>query len=250
MEGPSIVLLTDELKPFFKKKVDELSGTMAEKFPDLQGATFKKARSWGKHLLLIFDNTTLRVHFLMFGSYRINDSRDREPKLRLRFGTDRVELYSCAVKTLTASELKVYDWSIDLMSDEWDEKSVVKLFRKKPEAMVCDVLMDQAVFPGLGNIIKNEILFELGVHPELKIDDLTPKMQLALVREARDYSLQFYEWKKANVLKKNWKIFRKRKCRVCKSDLAIGKTGKLLRVSYWCERCQPSNPKKKKAARA
>lgn len=246
MEGPSIVILTEELKPFFKKKVDELGGTMAEKFPELDGATFKKARSWGKHLILLFSTATVRVHFLMFGSYRINDSRDRDPKLKLRFGDDRVEFYSCAIKTISTKELKEYDWSIDLMSGEWDEKEVVKLFRKKPDAMVCDVLMDQSVFPGLGNIIKNEILFKLGIHPELHISDISPKQQLALVREARDYSIQFYEWKKANVLKRNWKIFRKRKCPICKSDLAIGKTGKLLRVSYWCEHCQPAHAKQKK----
>ncbi|RYZ79312.1 MAG: endonuclease [Proteobacteria bacterium] len=195
--------------------------------------------------MLVFNNSSLRIHFLMFGSYRINDTRDREPKLRLVFGDDKVEFYSCAIKTITAKELKEYDWSIDLMSDAWDEKQVVKLFRKKPDAMVCDVLMDQAVFPGLGNIIKNEILFKLGIHPELLIGDLSAKMQLGLVREARDYSIQFYEWKKANVLKKNWKIFRKRKCPVCKSDLEIGKTGKLLRVSYWCDVCQARGKQKK-----
>ncbi|RYZ93514.1 MAG: hypothetical protein EOP06_00660 [Proteobacteria bacterium] len=174
MEGPSIVILTEELKPFFKKVVDDLGGTMAEKFPELEGATFKKGEELGKHLLLVFNNSSLRVHFLMFGSYRISNSRDRDPMLRLVFGDDKVEFYSGAIKTISAKELKDYDWSIDLMSEEWDEKEVVKLFRKKPNAMVCDVLMDQAVFPGLGNIIKNEILFELGIHPELLLKTWRP----------------------------------------------------------------------------
>ena len=31
--------------------------------------------------------------------------------------------------------------------------------------MVCDALLDQTVFAGVGNIIKNEVLFRTGVHP-------------------------------------------------------------------------------------
>lgn len=36
-------------------------------------------RSWGKHFLIGFDGFTLRVHFMLFGSYRINERRDTAP---------------------------------------------------------------------------------------------------------------------------------------------------------------------------
>lgn len=35
--------------------------------------------------------------------------------------------------------------------------------------MLCDVLLDQAVMPGVGNIIKNEALFDSGLHPAVKV---------------------------------------------------------------------------------
>jgi endonuclease-8 len=239
MEGPSLKIIREEMKPFEKLKVKEAHGTAALEMSPFVGASLKKVSSWGKHLILELDKTILRIHFLMFGSYRINDSRDREPKLHLTFAKGYINFYSCSVKIISKDELKDYDWSLDLMADDWDEKRVVKMFRSKPKALICDVLMDQSVFPGLGNIIKNEVLFRLRLHPELSVDDLSSKQQLALVRDTRTYSLLFYEWKKINQLKKNWKIFRKRKCPTCKSDLEFRQTGVLQRVSYICEVCQP-----------
>lgn len=238
MEGPSLVLLTEELKPFVKTKVTAAEGTADIAFDKIPGTSLKKALSWGKHLILVFDKTILRIHFLMFGSYRINESKDRDPKLRLSFKDGFVDFYSCSVKTLSKEDLKAYDWSLDLMSDEWDKRRVTKLLREKDDGQLCDLLMDQTIFPGLGNIIKNEVLFRLRFHPEWTLDQLKPKEQLALVREARNYSLQFYEWKKINQLKRNWLIFRKRKCPICKGAVTMKKTGKGQRVSFFCPKCQ------------
>lgn len=38
--------------------------------------------------------------------------------------------------------------------------------------MLCDVLLDQTVLPGVGNIIKNEALFDSGLHPAVKVGGL------------------------------------------------------------------------------
>ena len=112
----------------------------------------------------------------MFGSYRINNPRvNRIPKMELRFGKDRLYFYSCAIKILEEPLDELYDWSLDTMSDEWSTPKAVAKLKKRPEDMVCDVLMDQEVFSGVGNIIKNEVQFRQRLHPETKIEDLTPK---------------------------------------------------------------------------
>lgn len=41
--------------------------------------------------------------------------------------------------------------------------------RRQSCRMLCDVLLDQAVLPGVGNIIKNEALFDSGLHPSVKV---------------------------------------------------------------------------------
>lgn len=236
MEGPSLVIASTEMSKFFGKKVNAVSGS--QDWNELLGQKFISAKSWGKHFILIFSKQTLRIHFLMFGSYRIDHPREnRIPKLQLSIGGSEIYFYSCAIKEIDP-KLGEYDWSTDLMSKDWDAKKVLKLVRSKPETMICDLLMDQDIFSGLGNIMKNEILFRLKLHPELKVKDLSPSLQRKLVKTSRDYAFDFYEWKKKNVLKKNWLIMRKKKCPVCGRKVKKKPTGKLQRLSHFCSFCQ------------
>ena len=41
--------------------------------------------------------------------------------------------------------------------------------RAEGRRMLCDVLLDQGVLPGVGNIIKNEALFDSGLHPSVTV---------------------------------------------------------------------------------
>ena len=239
MEGPSLVIATEEFKPFLKRKIRSAEGTAKLPFDEIEGTCLTKTRSWGKHFLLFFTKTQLRIHFLMFGSYRIDDPRpDREPKLLLDFGESTIYFYSCAIKAMPKGFEKDYDWSTDLMSEEWDPKAALAKIKEEPKAMVCDVLMDQEIFSGLGNIMKNEILYNLKMHPETRVSDLTPARRRKLVTEAQDYSWRFYDWKKENVLKRNWKIMRKKVCPRCESKVVKAQTGELERWSHYCPRCQ------------
>jgi endonuclease-8 len=238
MEGPSLVIFKEDLAPFVGTRVMQAGGSM-ELGKGLVKQTLRDVRSWGKHALLFFDDSTLRIHFLMFGSYRIDGERpDRIPKLQLQFKKGTVNFYSCAIRTIEADELAAYDESLDLMSEAWDGTLVAKKVKAQGERPVCDVLMDQDIFAGLGNIIKNEVLFRLKLHPEVKISELGPAMIKRLVQECHDYSWQFYHWKKAGVLKKNWKIFRKRKCPDCGGAVTKEETGRNPRVSHYCPVCQ------------
>lgn len=242
MEGPSLVIAVEELKPFIKKSVIACDGTAKLPFEDIKGARLTQVRSWGKHLLLTFGSLTLRVHFLMFGSYRIDRPRvGRDPKLRLEFKDHTLYFYSCAIKVLPRSFAKDYDWSVDLMSPNWDARQALAAIRDNSEALVCDVLMDQEIFSGLGNIMKNEILFNLRLHPEARVSELTKEKQRALVREAEAYAWQFYQWKKANVLKKNWQIMRKKTCPICAGKVVKKPTGVLQRLSHFCPKCQTTH---------
>jgi endonuclease VIII len=239
VEGPSLVIACEELNLFKKKKIINADGSAAIPFSRLKGSFLQNAQSWGKHLLLSFTHLHLRIHFLMFGSYRINKPRpNRIPKLRLDYGDQQIFFYSCAIKELETNFKTQYDWSIDLMSSKWDAKKALKAIRAKPKSLVCDLLMDQTIFSGLGNIMKNETLYNLKIHPETKIDQLTPSRQKKLVTEAHAYAWRFYDWKKQNILKRNWKIMRKKKCPLCGGKVTKKHTGKLKRLSHFCPRCQ------------
>ena len=73
-----------------------------------------------------------------------------------------------------------------------------------PDTMVCDALLDQNVLSGVGNIIKNEVLYRIFLHPETLVGDIPPRKLTQLINESRNYSFDFLKWKKAYVLKKHW----------------------------------------------
>ncbi|HEY4310805.1 MAG TPA: DNA-formamidopyrimidine glycosylase family protein [Pirellulales bacterium] len=249
VEGPSLAILIEETQAFVGKRVLDCTGSTTKvDCRAIKGQRLLELASWGKHFLLCLESVVLRVHFLMYGSYRINHAKPgRSPQLTLKFRSGSIHLYSCSIRLLNEPIASIYDWRVDVMSHQWDEQRVRRLVAKQTDSMVCDVLLDQDVFAGAGNIIKNEVLFNLKLHPETKVGILTAAERRALVREARDYSLRFYRWKKAYVLRKNWSIYRKRTCPLCNCSVKMKKTGRRNRISFFCPTCQ--NPRKSSRAK-
>lgn len=239
MEGPSLVILKEELQSFKGKKIKKASGLASIDYEKLTGKKIKSFQSWGKHFLIVFDHVTLRVHFLMFGSYRVNERKDTMPRLQLEFQDGQeINFYTTSVKEIHGDLDEVYDWSVDVMSDSWDPAKARRKLKKAAEMNVGDALLDQDIFSGVGNIIKNEVLFRISVHPESVIGALPPRKLTELVNEARVYSFDFYEWKKIYQLKKHWLIHTKRKCPRCKIPAFKKYTGLKQRRSFFCTNCQ------------
>jgi endonuclease VIII len=237
-EGPSIVILREQVSAFKGKRVLEVSGNSKLNLQRMKNKKVIEFRSWGKHFLICLDTFTVRIHFLLFGSYRINERKDSVPRLSLRFASGELNFYACSVKFIEGDIDEVYDWTADVMSDAWDAKAAMKKLKKKPEMLACDALLDQDIFAGVGNIIKNEVLFRIRVHPESSIGALPPAKLKTLVAEARNYSFEFLEWKKQYVLRKNWLVHTKRICPRCKVPLVKKHLGQTNRRTFYCESCQ------------
>lgn len=239
MEGPSLVILKETLQPFAGKKVRNASGLASLDHKLLKGKRILGFNAWGKHFLILLEEMTLRIHFLMFGSYRINERKETLPKLRLEFDDGQeLNFYTTAVKVLDDHPDEIYDWSVDVMNNAWDPSKARRKLKKQPERNVGDALLDQEIFSGVGNIIKNEVLFRTRIHPESLIGALPARKLTELIREARVYSFDFYEWKKAFQLKKNWLIHTKKKCPRCGIASVKKYTGVKKRRSFFCESCQ------------
>jgi endonuclease-8 len=242
MEGPSLVILKEAAAKFVNKPVIAATGAAKIDFERISGQTLRELRTWGKHFLMVFDDCYIRIHYLMFGNYYI-DSRHYDPekisKLTLQFHNGEWNNYNCAVKILEGTDVdSAYDWSLDLMGDAWDPGLTRKRIQSKPERLVCDVLLDQQVFSGLGNIMKNETLFRTRIHPESRVGALPPKVLKKLVDEARVYAFDFLNWKKEGTLRKHWEAHTKKICTNCEGPLTKKHTGITPRRSFYCERCQ------------
>lgn len=238
-EGPSIVILKDEVARFAGKKVIRASGN--SKMIDFNRITGKKViafKSWGKHFLICFPGFTVRIHFLMFGTYRINEAKDMPARLQLEFDTGEINFYTSSIRIIEEPLDEVYDWSADVLNENWDASKAMAKLKKIPDALVCDALLNQDIFAGVGNIIKNEVLFRIRVHPQSLVGKLPLKKRKELVREAVQYSYDFLEWKKAFVLKKHWLAHTKKTCPRCNIPLIKAYLGKTNRRSFFCNNCQ------------
>ncbi|GAA4744348.1 DNA-formamidopyrimidine glycosylase family protein [Flavisolibacter ginsenosidimutans] len=237
-EGPSLILFTEDLQRFAGQKILEVSGNSKIDQQRLVGKKIKEIKTWGKHMLWRFDDFTVKIHFLMFGTYYINSSKDAKPRLYLRFQKDELNLYSTAIKILEEPLDEIYDWTADVLNPSWDAKAARKKLKAIPDAMVTDALLNQEIFSGVGNIIKNEILFRIKVHPESLVGALPPRKLTEMIKQASVYSYEFLAWKREYVLKKNWQVHTKKTCprdgaKICKAHL-----GKTDRRTFWCEACQ------------
>jgi endonuclease-8 len=240
-EGPSIVILREQAKEFEGRTIATAHGnSKGLRYEELPGQPIISLRSWGKHFLIELPLFSLRVHFLMFGTYRINETKENSPpRLALTFEEGgELNFYTCSIKEIDGELSEHYDWRADVMADEWSSALALKKLRAKPEMLACDALLDQTIFSGVGNIIKNEVLFRIRVHPLSTIGCLPPAKLRELVKEARQYSFEFLEWKKAFVLKQHWLAHTKRICPRCNIALHKAHLGQTRRRTFWCERCQ------------
>jgi endonuclease-8 len=237
-EGPSIVILKEEVQKFKNKKIESVEGNSKLDIKRMEGKRVKDFKSWGKHFLICFDDFTLRIHLMLFGSYRIDERKEASPRVSLKFKNGELNFYSCSVKFIEGDLSDVYDWEVDVMADEWNEKKVLKLFRALGDTPVCDALLDQNVFAGSGNIVKNEVLFRVRLHPLSKINALSARKQREVVKDVRAYCQLFYEWKKKYEFKKHWQVYKKGTCPRDNVKLNIKPLGKNDRRTYYCTQCQ------------
>jgi endonuclease-8 len=238
-EGPSIVLLKEEVLQFEGKKIIAVEGNSKIDLDRLHGQKVIAFKSWGKHFLICFKNFTVRIHFLLFGSYSVNEPKpDRAVRLHLLFKNGEINFYACSIKFLEGNIDDHYDWSADVMNNSWDPKKAKAKLKDRPAMLVCDALLEQDIFAGVGNIIKNEVLYRIKVHPESRAGKLPPAKLKKLIVEAQIYSFQFLEWKRKYELKKHWLAHTKTVCKRC--DLPIFKkyTGVKKRRSFFCKNCQ------------
>jgi endonuclease-8 len=237
-EGPSIVILKEEVAAFTGKKVIEVYGNAKIDMDRMNGQKIIAFKSWGKHFLICFPDFTVRIHFLLFGTYRINEVKDSLTRLHLGFSKGEINFYTCAIKIIDQPLDEVYDWTADVMNENFDPEKAMAKLNKIPATLVCDVLLNQDIFAGSGNIIKNEVLFRIKVHPRTKVGDLSPKKKKELIREVVIYSFDFLKWKKAFELKKHWQAHTKTMCPRCHIPLIKEYMGTTNRRTFFCNNCQ------------
>jgi endonuclease-8 len=238
-EGPSIVILKEAVEEFRGRKVIAATGnTQKVDLQQFTGQVITDFKSWGKHFLICFPNTTLRIHFMLFGSYRINEGKSTPARLSLQFDDGELNFYACSVQQIDTPLDEIYDWSADVMNPDWNPAKAEEKLKSHPTMLVCDALLDQHIFSGVGNIIKNEVLFRVHIHPKTQVGALPPGKLHELISEAVIYSFDFLTWKKEFTLRKHWLAHTKKTCPRDGMPLIKEYLGKTNRRTFYCEFCQ------------
>mmetsp|Transcript_10494 Transcript_10494/g.24905 ORF Transcript_10494/g.24905 Transcript_10494/m.24905 type:complete len:471 (-) Transcript_10494:538-1950(-) len=111
------------------------------------------------------------------------------------------------------------------------------IIEKRYTAMICDAILDQDRFPGVGNIIKIEGLHNAGVHPRRLVETLSREELKRVILACRAYALGWLSTGKAPTKQ----VYNRVKCGSCRTGrVRMVKMGRdLSRVTFWCEKCQP-----------
>ena len=248
MEGPSLHLAAEQLQPFAGRRIARVSGNSKIGIERLAGLKVREIFAWGKHLVFQFDSFAMRVHFMLWGTFAATVKgrsvtgdyrRSGPPRLVLMFPNGEITIWSASVRFVDDANAKAaYDFSADVMSDQWDARAALAKLRTFPRAEIADVLLDQAIFAGVGNIIKNEVLFRTRVSPFAKISDISDRKLRAIVADARVFSFRFLELRRVFSLRKNLEIYRKSACPRCGGRIERRVHGQRARRSFFCKKCQ------------
>lgn len=149
---------------------------------DLQGRTFESTRRHGKYLFVeLDDGQWLVLHFGMTGDLQYYKDPDKEPEydqILFQF----VNGYHLAyVMTRKLGEVRVVDvpeslieekkLGPDVLADDFDFEAFRQLLDHR-RGMIKSALMDQQLMAGIGNVYSDEILFQAGIHPRTKVQEL------------------------------------------------------------------------------
>ncbi|XP_032539534.1 endonuclease 8-like 2 [Chiroxiphia lanceolata] len=190
----------------------------------------------------------LHFHFGLFGSVRANefsranrankrgDWKDPVPRLILHFESGGfLVFYNCRMHWCSSPSA---DPASDILSMEFHRGRALDALRAPNP--ISYTLLDQRYFSGLGNIIKNEILYLTKIHPLTQGSLLAPSHLERLL----DCALQFSsDWLHHKLRDQglHLQIYQREQCPLGHPVMkgTFGPLGAFKRLTWWCPQCQP-----------
>jgi endonuclease-8 len=248
----------------------------------IAGRIVEKAWARGKHLLITFSGgRVLRTHMRMSGSWHIYRPGERwqRPRREMRIlietgprsapaaggdGPDAAGFVAVAFSVPVAEFLDsaaiarapvLRRLGPDLLGQSFDPAAARRRLRERSDQPMSEVLLDQTIAAGAGNVYRSEVLFLAGIDPK-RLASTVPDQELdALFARARKLLLanaatgasgQIVTYtglrrttRRSDPGERLWVYGRAGKpCRRCGAPIAYQKTGPDARGLYFCPLCQ------------
>jgi endonuclease-8 len=270
-EGHTLRRLADDVSGTFggrRTRVSSPQGRFASEAALLDGSVLELADSAGKHLFLQFEGErVVHIHLGLIGKLDLGRAEEEEAvpdpvgqvRLRLVAGAAYADLRGatqCALVTPAERDAVVTKLGPDPLRTDAEPARAWARISRSPRA-IGDLLMDQEVLAGVGNVYRAEVLFRHRIHPlrpgktlrrtqfQGMWDDLVTLMadgvQVNRIDTVRPEHTPEVMGRPAREDDHGGEVYVYRRngmpCHVCgttiRTEVLAG------RNSFWCPRCQP-----------
>jgi len=226
-EGHSLELLARRLEP--------IVGCQVTAGP-LCGSRVTAIEARGKHLLVHGDRgRSLTVHLGMNGRVRLTEPGRGWGPAVLR--TPACDVVITGTRRITERPTRRAFPALgpDLLHGRFSAVEYLRRARML-ERPLCELLLDQRVLAGIGNIVRCEVLWEAGQDPFQPVSAASDRALLELAVRARRQLRRGIE--QGGRLTSQVHRRAGRPCPRCRSPIESRMQGDQPRVLYWCPACQ------------
>jgi endonuclease VIII len=233
----------------------------------LAGRTIEAVFSNGKWLTIRFSGDLhLLTHMLMNGSWHLYRHGEAW-KQSFRDMRVLLETADCVAVAFNVSIAEFHtarslarrpvfkDQGPDLLGEAFDPEVVALRISQRSDEEVGDVLLDQRVMAGLGNVYKSEVCFVSRVNPFTRVGDLAEAQVQRLTASSQQLLRTNAEGSSSGAL--GVLTFRRttrradpsarlyvygrtgKPCLRCGTRILSRKQGEHARTTFWCPTCQP-----------
>jgi len=232
------------------------------------GRTVEGVRAVGKHMMMDFSgDLVLRTHMRMNGSWHIYRPGEawQRPRHAMRIVIATEDFVAVGFDIPVAEMIAQRDvkrhrelqrLGPDLLGEHFDIDEATRRIRERGSSEIADVLLNQRVLAGIGNVYKSEVLLACGVSPFAAVCDVTDAEVACLVATARKFlranvsdglaPMTTYTGfrrttGRSDPRERLWVYGRAGEpCRKCATPVDIRAQGRDARLTYWCSNCQRS----------
>jgi endonuclease-8 len=250
-EGHTIEVAALRMAPLVGRQVAALGPGYQSPYglaQELDGHVLESVEARGKHLLATFDSgRILHSHLRMTGAwhvYRDGEAWRRSPRsawltlgagglVAVQFGGPVLELLDRARVALHPALRAL---GPDLLDDDPQIGVAVERARSlsRPARAIGEVLLDQRVAAGIGNVVRCEALYALRIDPWAPLGGVSDELLAGLFEHSRKV-LQAGV-RAGGALPKV--VYGAKRCRRCGSAVRRLAQGDEARTVHWCPTCQ------------